>query len=264
MTIRRSVNIATINTDFTYFLEGCENAPAGMYTQALDIRDRVLGYVADEFLRVARSSGLETCNCDGIREIECMMFAMIREKNPDSQIGQAIGLGRALEHASEPGSAVTRSDILARLRSDRAFVQSQRDAAVDALLEAVGGPTETAASLVEQGATIAATVAPTTYQVACDALTQGPGDLWLVRVENSFDEMDYVDLEVRAEIMEDAAVKAEAHAAAYKDMYFDIGAEPTFGAVRRDIYRIGEDGEEIDDSEERFAGSDAPFPGQEA
>jgi hypothetical protein len=282
MTIRRSVNIAEINKDFTYFLDGCENAPDGMFTQALDIRDRVLGYTADEFLRVATAADLMTCNSDGIREIEAMMFAMLREKNPNSQIEQTIGLGKALEHAGSEGSAVTKQDILDRLVSDRNFVQSQRQADVDALLDAVceipvehrnledltgravasGHITPEEGSKITTGAGLRA-APPGSYRADCDELEAGDGDMWSVRVESSADESEYVDLHVRADTMENAALKAEAHAAKHADMYFD-DSPPTYRANRHDMHRIDENGDEVDDSEERYTGSDAPFPGGEA
>jgi hypothetical protein len=100
MTIRRNVNIAAINDDFMAFERGLSAAPAGFdLNKAEDIRDRVLGYSADTFLAVAKRNGLKTCNCDGIREIEALMFDMIRRQNPDCGIESLIAIGRAEEEA---------------------------------------------------------------------------------------------------------------------------------------------------------------------
>lgn len=122
MTIRRSVDLSAINRDYTLFLDGCEAAPEGMFLQAKDVRDRIIGYGVDELLRTAKASGLETCACDGIREIEILMFDMLRRMNPTSEIEGAMGLGRALTDADEEG----RARIIAGLVRDRDFVASMR------------------------------------------------------------------------------------------------------------------------------------------
>jgi len=100
MTIRRNVNIAAINDDFMAFERGLEVAPAGVaLMKGNDIRDRVLGYSADMFLASAKRNELTTCNCDGIREIEALMFDMLRWQNPECGIDELIALGRAEEAA---------------------------------------------------------------------------------------------------------------------------------------------------------------------
>lgn len=126
MTIRRHVNIAELNEDFMAFEEACSEAPQGMFQQARAVRDQVLGYSADEFLRVARSADIEVCNSDGIREIETMMFDMLRRMNPGSEIDMAIYLGRALRLAPDDRMALygSKQDIIARLKRDRDFLAS--------------------------------------------------------------------------------------------------------------------------------------------
>lgn len=95
MTIRRHVDLSALNDDLMAFERGIERAPAGpVLMKCEDIRDRVLGYSADTILGAAARNGLTACNCDGIREIEALMFDMIRRKNPDSGIEELILLGR--------------------------------------------------------------------------------------------------------------------------------------------------------------------------
>jgi hypothetical protein len=84
-----------------------------------------------------------------------------------------------------------------------------------------------------------------TYKEDSDALEQGKGELWEVRVINSADGTDYVDLHVRALTDEDAAAKAEQHARRYPDMYFEQ-SPPTFDADRNNVFRVGDDSEEND------------------
>ena len=128
MTIRRHVDLSSINEDFMCFEVACSEAPEGMFLQAREIRDRVLGYSADEFLRVTKSNGLETDNCDGIREVEALMFDLVRKKNPDSEIEAAIGLGRVLRDAPSDRMRLhgSKEAILDRLQRDRDFINSTR------------------------------------------------------------------------------------------------------------------------------------------
>jgi len=119
MTIRSNVNLRALNTDFTYFLDACEAAPEGVFEEAKNIRDRVLGYSADELLRVCKSNDIGACNCDGIREVEIIMFDMVRRMNPDSQIESAIGFGREITQFPN-----ARERVIAGLIRDRDFVRS--------------------------------------------------------------------------------------------------------------------------------------------
>jgi hypothetical protein len=118
MTIRSSINASAINRDFQHFETACESAPLGTFDQAKDI-GQMIGEQCDAFLAAAKAMGLDVCNCDGIREIECMMFAMLREKNPDSQIEQGIGLGQTLN--MHPESA---DRVITGLVRDRDFLAS--------------------------------------------------------------------------------------------------------------------------------------------
>lgn len=98
MTIRRNLNLATINDDYGDFLTTTERAPAGTYEGAKMIAS-FIGNVVDALIKDGRASGLKVCNCDGIREIEVLIFDMLRTQNPDSEIEKAIGLGDALRNA---------------------------------------------------------------------------------------------------------------------------------------------------------------------
>jgi hypothetical protein len=125
MTIRRHVDLAAIDTDYAHFLNGCETAPPGMFGRALDVRDRIIGYCVDEVVRTAGAAGLESCVSDGIREIEILMFDMLRTKNPLGEIAGAIAFGRDLEEAEDPEA---RERIIEALVRDRDFVAPERSA----------------------------------------------------------------------------------------------------------------------------------------
>lgn len=76
-----------------------------------------------------------------------------------------------------------------------------------------------------------------------EALLTGEGDLWMVRVISSHDDLNYVDFEVRALTEEEAAEKAETVARRNPGYYFEEAAPPTYHADRRNIERIEEEGE---------------------
>ena len=96
MTIRSHVNIRNLNECFSAFETGCDRAPDGTFLLAKNIRE-ITGAHCDALLADLKRYNIAACNCDGIREIEAMMFGMIAEKNLDNAIGHEInavvGLG---------------------------------------------------------------------------------------------------------------------------------------------------------------------------
>lgn len=98
MTIRRNLNLAAIDSDYCDFLTATEYAPSGTYDEAKMIAS-FIGNTVDALITDGRRSGLNICGCDKIREIEILIFDMLRTKNPDSQIEKAISLGDALRNA---------------------------------------------------------------------------------------------------------------------------------------------------------------------
>lgn len=123
MTIRRNLNLAAINDDYSDFLTATEHAPAGTFEQAKMIAE-FIGNTVDDLIINGRERGLNICNCDGIREIEVLIFSMLSNKNPDSEIEAARGLGADLREAD----CGTMDRILAELemKRDEAFAEGAR------------------------------------------------------------------------------------------------------------------------------------------
>lgn len=149
MTIRRHIDIAAINIDYGYFLDATEKAPEGVFEQAKKIAE-FIGDHATEFLAAGMDvQRLAVDNGDGIREIECLMFDMLRRKNPNSEIEEAMGLGRVLAAAPHDPSGLSGSKqwIITGLTRDRDFLRSVRIAATpveeltgsDLIEAAIGG-----------------------------------------------------------------------------------------------------------------------------
>lgn len=122
MTIRRSVNIDAMNSDYTAFEEGVDSAPEGLFSFARNLKFEI-GEACDDYLRAMTRIGAKVCNCDGIREIEVMMFAMIRDRNPDSEITQVVGFGRTLRDADP----FDRSSIIRRVERDKGFYATRAE-----------------------------------------------------------------------------------------------------------------------------------------
>lgn len=116
MTIRSNVNIAAINNDYSAFLTACERAPFGTFELSKSILF-MLGTQCDALIGAARALEIGVSTSDGIREIEALMFDMLRRENPLSEIESAIGLGRSLQDYPESAER-----ILAGLERDRAFL----------------------------------------------------------------------------------------------------------------------------------------------
>lgn len=122
MTIRSNINARRANDLYTAFEEGCANAPIGTLEKSIEVRDRI-GYVCDEFLDGMKKLDVTTCNCDGIREIEVLMFDMLRRQNPGpGPIMEAIGFGRALQ---EQSYQMDRDEIIRRVERDGHFAATR-------------------------------------------------------------------------------------------------------------------------------------------
>jgi hypothetical protein len=95
MTIRRNVDIAALNTHFGNFEECIENAPAGTYEDEKLIR-HLIGDCADRLMEGLKALGLDTPNCDQIREVEAVMYGYVRDANP-LNVAAAEGFGMAMD-----------------------------------------------------------------------------------------------------------------------------------------------------------------------
>lgn len=92
MTIRRNVDLNAINQRYSAFEDGINAARRPTFDRPLEIA-QFIAEQADTFLKEARALGLKTCNCDGIREIEALMFDMIDRMNEDCDIEEAVQRG---------------------------------------------------------------------------------------------------------------------------------------------------------------------------
>lgn len=81
MTIRRHVDLAAINSDYIRFEAACEETPE-LVKPVADTARILIGEVCDDLLNIMKNIGLSVCNCDGIREIEVLMFDMLERSNP--------------------------------------------------------------------------------------------------------------------------------------------------------------------------------------
>lgn len=115
MTITRSETA----TNFMRFLECVDESPEGTFVDAKEIRETI-GDIADKLLMGAKDLGLETCNCDGIFNIEVEIYGFLRAKNVDRFL-PAEGYGRAWEELDRDG----RAEMNRRLESDRDFLLEQ-------------------------------------------------------------------------------------------------------------------------------------------
>lgn len=104
MTIRANINVRDLNTLYSAFERGCDRAPDGVFSLAKGIRQSI-GDACDALLADLKLMNVNASNCDGIREIEVMMFGMVAENNRDAtpaagEINQVVGLGYLQEGAT--------------------------------------------------------------------------------------------------------------------------------------------------------------------
>lgn len=118
MTIRTTIGVRALN-DKLNLIDACaENAPEGTYDEAKQVRE-IIGDMADEFMRRLQTIGLDTPNCDQIREVEAVMYGYVRDANP-LVVATAEGFGEAMDgpaRANVIAGATRDRDFLAGLRS---------------------------------------------------------------------------------------------------------------------------------------------------
>lgn len=123
MTIRSNIDAREANRLYMAFEAACDNAPAGTMIRAKEIRASI-GEACDAFLASMKALNVSACNCDGIREIEALMFDNIRRKNTTGVVPAAIGFGLALLETEDPADQTT---IINRVRRDGDFWASRED-----------------------------------------------------------------------------------------------------------------------------------------
>lgn len=160
MTIRPHIDAREANRLYTAFEEGCANAPAGTFERAIAIRDRI-GYLCDEFLDGMKELDVSVCNCDGIREIEVLMFDMLRRKNDAGQIPAMIAFGLALQEQTYQHD---RDTIINRVRRDGNFWATREEWERFGLLD----PEGTGASGLAEAALLQAGLDPAGYVIVDD------------------------------------------------------------------------------------------------
>lgn len=97
MTIRRNVDLSYMSSRLTNAQAAVDTTPSGTFARVPMILD-FIGEKLDEFIREAREQGINVCNSDGAREIEALVFEMIRSNasNDAREIALAIKLGELL------------------------------------------------------------------------------------------------------------------------------------------------------------------------
>ena len=118
MTIRNHVDLRGLNASWSDFERCAEEAPAGTYAQAKAIAEMIESH-ANALIKELHALGMKADTCDGVREVEALMYGYIRDSNPDAPIfPTAEGFGQAME-----GPA--RERVLAQAASNAAFFQQR-------------------------------------------------------------------------------------------------------------------------------------------
>ena len=94
MSIRPNIDAREYNRRYE-LIEACaENAPEGVHEHAKELV-AVIGDVADLLLRELKRAGFPICNCDGIREIEAVIYGAVL-KQYYAAVAGAEGFGEAM------------------------------------------------------------------------------------------------------------------------------------------------------------------------
>ncbi|MGS0567052.1 hypothetical protein [Xanthomonas oryzae] len=117
MTIRSYIDARALNTELESFERCADESPAGTYEQAKELAE-LIGRIADDLIRGLRAIGMQADNCDGIREVEAVIYGWIKNSNPDATVfPTAEGFGDSL-------GGPARERVLAQAVQNRDFLQS--------------------------------------------------------------------------------------------------------------------------------------------
>ncbi|MBO9878478.1 hypothetical protein [Xanthomonas sp. D-99] len=116
MTIRSRIDARALNAALESFERCADEAPRGTYEHAKQLAT-LIGETAQSLISGLREIGLDANNCDGIREVEAVIYGYIKDSNPDATVfPTAEGFGAALE-----GPA--RDRVLVQAVQNRDFLQ---------------------------------------------------------------------------------------------------------------------------------------------
>jgi hypothetical protein len=106
------MNLPAIKQALEDFKRCAEDAPEGCYEDAKRLNDLIGGSV-DALMRDIRAMGLKADACDRAFQLEAMIYAYVKESNPDSTIfPTAEGFGASM-------SGVARERVLSQAERDR-------------------------------------------------------------------------------------------------------------------------------------------------
>lgn len=99
MTIRRNTDLSRFSADLSAVQTAIDATGRDTFKRADEIVN-FIGNQCDALLNSAKDLNIGTCNCDGIREIEALMFDMVRRNATiadDQEISRAMKIGYALD-----------------------------------------------------------------------------------------------------------------------------------------------------------------------
>lgn len=118
MTIRTQIDVRALNDALGHFERCADEAPRGTYEQAKRLVE-LIGETAQSLIGRLRECGLEANTCDGIREVEAVIYGYIKDSNPDATVfptGEGFG---------ESMGGPARDRVLAQTIEARDFLQGQ-------------------------------------------------------------------------------------------------------------------------------------------
>lgn len=119
MTIRSHIDARGLNSALANFERCADEAPKGTYEQAKQVAELIRA-LTKGLIHDLRAMGLEADTCDGIREVEAVIYGYIKQSNPAGTVfPTAEGFGLSLD-----GPA--RECVLAQAVRDRDLLLHQR------------------------------------------------------------------------------------------------------------------------------------------
>lgn len=124
MTIRRNIDLSAMSDRLWNVQMACDNSA----TSFPQLRDAigVCGEQCDDLIKTARSESLGICNCDGIREVEALMFDLLaRNALPD--LAAEIEMAEFYAQALTDRNFEEQNDLVAHVQRNEHLLKTLED-----------------------------------------------------------------------------------------------------------------------------------------
>lgn len=117
MTIPRTINMEALNERLGNMDNCAQYAPTRTFERAKTAHG-IIGEALDDLIKRLAAEGFDVCNCDGVRQVEAVMYGWVVTSDPETFL-VAEGFGSAMDTEAK-------DRVIANMKRDRDFIENMR------------------------------------------------------------------------------------------------------------------------------------------